>query len=120
LARETAFAFLVSRDVAKRFQRNLDAARINAREPPESLWRLAAWKAVEKQLQPTTRDLGQRDFPLRRKDLGPLIKLVRQLDLSPCHAVNFTSLWGDVNLPLHHRLLQIAACHSGAEALPFQ
>ena len=77
--------------------------RIDARKGPGATRLLGVWEAVEKQFQATAGDLREREFPLCREGFGPLVKLVRELDLSACHAVNPTSLKDGVNPPLHDR-----------------
>lgn len=88
-------AFFVRRDVVKRIQGNFDTASIHAGKLPIIMGWLAAWKSVEKQLQATAGDFGERKFPLGGECLGTLVKLVRKLDLGARHDVNLTSL-GDV------------------------
>ena len=68
-----AGAFVNGSDVAKGFQGNLDATRIDARKRPRTTDWLGAWEAVEKQLQATASDLSQREFPLRGEGLGSLV-----------------------------------------------
>ena len=71
--------FLIPRgDFPELGQRNLNAVAVHFGQFPELLGFRELRVAVEKQLQTTTGDFCQGELTLGRKNLGPLVKLVRK------------------------------------------
>jgi hypothetical protein len=100
--------FVVRRDIAKRVQGNLDAGSIHTGKLPDTAGGLVTRVAVKKQFQATASDLGEAKFPLCSECLRPLVKLVWELDLGVCYAVNLTSP-GDA-VSISHHVMTAESC----------
>jgi hypothetical protein len=72
---------LLGGDFMEHLQWNLNASTVHHGQLPGPFCRGRFREAVEKRLQATAGDLSQGNFTFRRKNPGPLIKLIRELNL---------------------------------------